>query len=138
MNSNDPADFDRSPPTESTVFESVILDLDEDEVGDFLTGYLNKRKSEIEHLCDEFIASDSQGRFTVDEDSLEVESVFYNPSGYWEADCHFTVSAYYGCRDMNVDGADCDCTILLTLDVNAQTLVAKVRKTIRRDTFEEF
>jgi len=139
VNSNDPDDVLPSLDNAPNGLETVTLDLDfsdQAEIGEALLRILNSRRDEIEGLCGEFL-DDYRGRLSLDDESFEVESVSLE-DGNWVASCNFTVSAYYGCRDMNIDADERSCSIALAIDLGAQKIVLKVPRRKERDTFEEF
>ena len=137
-------DDDSAMPT--STHEIVEIFIDDDEMEDPLAdpeglpetikAVLNNHAAKIRHLCMYFVEVDS--RLTLDDDSFEVQWVDLDSRNVGTAECPFTVSVYYGCRDMNLSGDERECSIPLEVNLAARRITLKVLKIERRDTREEF
>ena len=136
---------DGAPPPESR-FEIVTVPIDDDEMETItedpdnlpriVKDILNAHIKDIQHLHWHFIEDDS--RLTLDDGSFDVQCVNLNPQDAGSAECVFTVSAYYGCKDQDTTGDERECSLPLEVDLEARRITLKVRKIDRRDTVDEF
>jgi hypothetical protein len=134
MKSNPPA-----ASGENQEFEIVEIEASdcEEALGDALTKILEDQSEELESLCANFLA-DNEDRYTVDEGSVEVYSVWHDPKTGWKAHLGFTVSVYWGCKDMDVCGDERECEIPICFDPATCAIRLKAPKRIERDPYEEF
>lgn len=130
-----------SPPPsgEDQGFDFVEIEASvcEEPLSDALTKILGDQSEELESLCGNFLADD-EDRYTVDEGSVEVHSVWRDPKTGWKALLGFTVSVYWGCKDMDVCGDERECEIPIDFDPATCSIRLKVPRRIERDSYEEF
>lgn len=123
-----------------------IIDLDDEKVrsiraaglgncDDVVEGILNDHSSELEGLADNFLSNDP--RETVDDDSLEVESVSIDETGAGTCNGSFGSSVYAGCKDANSSGNPNDFDFDLQVDLEKKQIEVSTPVVERRDTYDE-
>jgi hypothetical protein len=127
------------PPCEDLEFDVVEIEASDCEglLCDALTKIIEDQTEELETLCGNFLAA-GEDRYTVDEGSVVVHSVWHDRKTGWKTHLGFTVSVYWGCKDMDVCGDERDCVIPIDFDPVTCSIRLKAPKRIKRDTFEEF
>ena len=137
-----------TPPPNPGKIDSVLIWLDEGETDSVLSAddseqssvirkILRSNSNEIERLCHHFI--DPATRYTLDEQSLDIENCEFAKDDTGHAYCVFTASVYWGCRDMDDVADERDCTLDFSLDRQNWTItISTTVPDYEPESYEEF